>query len=110
MEPKHTIRGHEASPGNFPVEEKHILYSDNLYAIAINNFQGAKKYTLGIRWQTEGAGYPKSIGHPMWMIMPDELAVPILSHILNNKNENENEVNHARITDAMRKLKLKKND
>ncbi len=101
----------EVRQGRFPVNKTdQVLYSDHDYALAISDFDKRGYQCIGIRWQHEGIhtkGYPKGyFGHPQWMMLPKELAIPILSHIINTKkeDENENEVNYERIANAIKEI------
>lgn len=93
----------------FPVSREKVLYSSDEYAMAISNYEGSSEYRLGMRWQEERRqkphGFPNRARTPLWMMVPCELAIPILTHILSNKEENKDEVDYARIIDAISKLK-----
>ncbi len=98
----------EVRQGRFPVDTiDQVLYSGHDYALAISDFDKRGYQCIGIRWQHKGNGYP--VGNyalPKWMILPKELAIPILSHIINTKkeDENENEVNYERIANAIKEI------
>lgn len=92
---------------DFPVKEEDVLYSSDLYALAVSKFRDQTHKSLGIRWQIEGgtpSGFPHFGKNPLWMVVPWDLAIPILAHILNTKKEDVDQVNIAKITKAMEEL------
>ena len=91
----------------FNVEEENVLYSSDLYALGIAKYTGQDYKSLGIRWQIEGgtpSGFPHFGKNPLWMVVPWDLAIPILAHILNTKKDGVDQVDIAKITKAMEEL------
>ncbi len=95
---------------DFPVKEEDVLYSSDLYALAVSKFRDQTYKSLGIRWQIEGDkpwGFPNRGSTPLWMVVPWDLAIPILAHILNTKNTKKDGVDQidiTKITKAMEEL------
>ncbi len=97
----------EVNQSKFQVKREDVLYADELYALAISNYDGSPHKALGIRWQvdTNSHGFPNIGTTPLWMVVPDELAIPMLAHILANKETGENEFDHQRICDAIKDIR-----
>lgn len=104
----------------FPVnDESQILYCDCNYSLAISIFNKRKLndkldwYSIGMRWHVgiskdkkgRDTGWPKVFAHPVWMIIPEELSIPLLEH-LKTQDEGHNEINHSRIEKAIIEIKL----
>ena len=56
-------------PGNFELVE--IVYNNGEFSIAYGRFYGGEM-CIAVRWNGEDdadAGYPKTFGNPMWMIV-----------------------------------------
>lgn len=100
-------RPEKVNQSKFPVEEHQVLYADELYALAISNYDLSPHKALGIRWQidTNSHGFPNIGTTPLWMVVPDELAIPILTHILVNKEVGKNEFDYQRIRNAIRDIR-----
>ena len=92
----------------FPVKKDQVLYYGNHYALAISPWEGGDK-KLGIRWCNSKYGFPKypndhNSYYPLWMVVPDELAVPILEFIKEKHKDGENLVDHKRIDEYITEL------
>jgi hypothetical protein len=73
-------------PHNFEYER--AFYFDGETALIIGRYRENPRQSLGMRWMVaEGdLGYPVSHGNPMWMVVPDQLALYILEGIGQNGN------------------------
>ncbi len=96
----------------FPVEEKNVLYRADWYILAFAlEKKEEDKMSLGLRWQPKNnieddIGFPNSFGHPNWMVIPDEMALPILCSLLSTGKHNENDyINEEEIIKAITKIK-----
>lgn len=76
------MRAEDANPQNFNVIE--IIYDNGDFAIAYGNYKEYAPPCLAMRWNGEGddAGYPKTFGHPMWLIFDNRLKIPFLKSLL----------------------------
>jgi hypothetical protein len=67
----------KVNPHNF--RQKKILFNDNEFSIAIGDWiseNQTPQECLGMRWNGDlenSAGYPKTFGHPVWFIIPQNL-------------------------------------
>lgn len=68
-------------PHNFKYEQ--VFYFDRESAIMIGKYKDSQDQSVGMRWmEAEGEmGYPVSHGNPMWMVVPDQLALYMLEGI-----------------------------
>lgn len=74
----------EVNQSKFPVNEEDVLYSGNHYDLAVSYYDGRDYKCLGIRWQGDEEspqGFPSTGTTSTWMIVPDELALPILARL-----------------------------
>ena len=72
-------------PGNFELVE--IVYNNGEFSIAYGRFYGGEM-CIAVRWNGEDdadAGYPKTFGNPMWMIVHNDLKIPFLKSIFGNE-------------------------
>ena len=71
----------EVNPHNFHV--KQIVYNLNGFSVAWGIWEGDGSHRLAMRWNGDGEdkGYPKTFGHPVWFILPNELSVPFLQSL-----------------------------
>lgn len=60
-----------------------VLFDDGKYSVISGNYDG--KRALGERWngQGDGIGYPSQGGNPLWHVVPEFLALPVLHGLLN---------------------------
>jgi len=68
----------EVNPHNFQVKD--VLYNKGGFSIAWGRWE-SKEDLLAMRWDGDGAtdqGYPKTFGHPVWFVLPADLALPIV--------------------------------
>ena len=86
------MKAKDVNPWNFKV--KSILYETASFSIAYGEWK--EEYDcIAMRWNGEDkhdAGYPKTFGHPVWFIIPDELTVAISKSLLETKNCNKKEI------------------
>ena len=58
----------KASTSKFTVIK--ILYEDqDGFVVAIGTWADTGEESIGVRWASEGIGYPQTHGHPQWFIM-----------------------------------------
>lgn len=74
-------RPHEVNPRNFTVSK--VLYNAKGFSIVYGQWQDGN-YHLAMRWDGEPGqlGFPQSFGNPTWLLLPDELSVPITKALL----------------------------
>ena len=97
----------DVNDAGFPVKADHLLYDDKDYSIAISKFQTNNSHALGIRWNhsDHSQGFPYGYrGRPIWMIIPDNLAIPILETLLKLENQ-KHPVDRKKILDAIATIK-----
>lgn len=106
------IKPWEVRQGKFPVDRENVIYCDDLYSLALSVYdkrelKETNRYSLGMRWQTDRKGWPKLFGRPIWMIVPDPVAIPILKNLLEKNREQGNAIyaSDERINDAIEKIK-----
>ena len=87
----------------FVVTKDNVLYSDDHYAIAISTFYRDDFKRLGLRWQTSGPGFPAGA----WMMLPQEIEVPILEHLLKTREDDEH-FSHQKTKEAIETLQERK--
>lgn len=75
----------EVNPQNFTVVK--VLYSDGYFSIAWGKWQGNSD-VLAMRWDGDehDMGYPKTFGHPVWFIIPENLSICFIKSIIGNEN------------------------
>ena len=71
----------EVNPKNFIVET--ILYNHESFSVAYGCWDDDYR-CLAVRWDGEEnrSGFPQTFGRPMWLIIPQELTIPILKGFL----------------------------
>lgn len=99
----------------FVVNEDDVLYRTDCYimAFALEKKNGPEgKMTVGLRWQfcndLEKSGFPMSSAQRAWMMLPNELALPILCSLLAHGKNNEKSdiiINEDVIIKAIKELK-----
>ncbi len=107
------IKPWEVRQGKFPVDRENVIYCDDLYSLALSVYDQRRldkedyRYSLGMRWQTDRKGWPKLFGRPIWMIVPDPVAIPILKNLLDGSREQSNAIyaSDEKINDAIKKIK-----
>lgn len=80
----------DVNPQNFQVDK--ILYNDGDFSIAWGQWEN-NEMRLGMRWngEAEDPGYPKLFNHPVWFVLPEALALPILKSLIGiNSSVNNN--------------------
>lgn len=109
MKRKYAVEPWDVNQGKFKVTKEEVVYSDEWYALAVSRYGENEHYSLGMRWQFDNQekpyGFPNMFGRPVWMIIPDDLAVPILAHILNTIKDKENGVDYKKLINAIKNLK-----
>lgn len=103
-------RPNDVRPHNFKYDE--VFYFDEEAAIMIGKYKGSQEWSVGMRWmEAEGdMGYPVSHGNPMWMVVPDRLALYMLEGIQNNRSTGSDAhltVPHQRFDEALARLRTK---
>ncbi|WP_157719110.1 hypothetical protein [Halopseudomonas salegens] len=64
----------EVNPRNFKVES--VVYNDGDFSIAWGEWEDGELH-LAMRWNgDESPGYPKTFGHPVWFLLPQDLTIP----------------------------------
>lgn len=78
-------------PRNFDTQT--IIYSNQGFSIAWGRWEDGSM-VLGMRWDGNETdqGYPKTFGHPVWFIIPQNLRIPILQSLLTQPNINLREM------------------
>jgi len=68
-------------PGNFPYKE--VFYFDGEIALIKGRYKDSEHELIGMRWMVGESelGYPSTFGNPMWMVVPQKLALYILEGI-----------------------------
>jgi hypothetical protein len=68
-------------PNNFPYKE--VFYSDGEIALIKGRYKDSDHDSIGMRWMVGESelGYPSTFGNPMWMVVPDKLALYILEGV-----------------------------
>lgn len=82
------MKPENVNPKNFKV--LNVLYDDSEFSLAYGLWDGRHK-VIAMRWNGEGdddAGYPKTFGNPMWFIVSDDIKIPILKSLINEKYAN----------------------
>lgn len=71
----------KVKPWNF--SHSQIIYSDSNFSVAWGKWKG-KTNAIGLRWDgtDEDKGYPKTFGHPVWFIVPENLKIPLLRSLI----------------------------
>ena len=73
-------RASEVRPGKW--SSLRVLFDDGVYSVVSGDYEN--QHALGERWNgSEGVlGFPNQSGHPVWHVVPDFLAIPVLHGIL----------------------------
>ncbi len=73
------------NPRNFKVHE--VLFDNLEFSVVHGVWEDGKKY-LAMRWNgnSNNAGYPKTFGHPVWFLIPNELKIPIVKSLIGLSN------------------------
>lgn len=88
-----TIKPENVKSGNFKVDK--ILFNNGNFSIAFGTWKNESK-VLAARWNGDitdekDKGYPKTFGNPMWLIIDDEIKLPMLKSIIGIKgSDNQN--------------------
>jgi len=92
-------------PKNFPYDE--VFYDNKNIALMFGTYKKNKNKSLGMRWiEAESElGYPNIFGHPMWMVVPNNLAIYILEGIKLNEKSNKN-IDWNKIESVLNELKV----
>jgi len=78
----------DVNPRNFTV--KSIIYNDGDFSIAWGEWEDGEMH-LAMRWNgdsNDDAGYPKTFGHPVWFLIPENLTIDITRSLVGNKAAN----------------------
>jgi len=81
----------EVTPWNFPSHK--VIYSNNGFSVAWGKWED-NTMVLGMRWDGNDSdpGYPKTFGHPVWFILPEELNLSFLQSLLLNPESDKHEI------------------
>ena len=98
----------KVNQSKFPVDESNLIYNKDSFSLAFSEYDGGREgHSLGIRWNgsESGLGFPNIFGNAIWFILPDKLAIPILSSLLVSKDIDEE--TESNIFNAIKELKSK---
>jgi hypothetical protein len=59
---------------------KEIIYDDGACAAASGFWDGEAKLRVGIRWYSEGVGFPNAFAKPSWFLLPDLISNFVLAY------------------------------
>ena len=78
----------EVNPRNFKV--KYILFETYDFSIAYGNWN-QQENCLAMRWNgnENESGYPKTFGHPVWFIIPNDMTFVLAKSLLEFKDANK---------------------
>lgn len=80
------MKPENVNPRNFEVVE--IIYDNDAFSVVYGKSKDGNNH-VAMRWNGDDnndKGYPKTFGNPMWFILNDDLKLPILKALLNEKN------------------------
>lgn len=68
-------------PSNFPYKE--VFYYDGEIALIKGRYKDSECDALGMRWMVgeSDLGYPSTFGNPMWMVVPEKMALYVMEGI-----------------------------
>ena len=98
----------KVNQSKFPVDESNLIYNKDSFSLAFSEYDGGREgHSLGIRWNGNESkpGFPNYGKNPIWFILPDKLAIPILSSLLVSKDIDEQ--TESNIFNAIKELKSK---
>jgi len=81
----------EVKPGNFDLQR--VLFKGYGFSMAWGEWEDGS-LRLAMRWDGEGAdpGYPKLFKNPVWFILPEELALPLVRALIGLPGAKEGEI------------------
>jgi hypothetical protein len=82
-----------------------ILFDDGEYSV-ISGIYEQRKAALGERWNgpDDSLGFPNVAGNPVWHVVPDFLAIPILHGLLDELSRQQNSQPPERAAAIMQEL------
>ena len=89
------IKPEDVTHKRYPVDA--VVFNNGTFSVAWGTWDGKQKL-LGMRWNTSDAdnpndvGYPKTFGHPVWFMIPEDLTIPTLKGLLTSETANKNAV------------------
>jgi hypothetical protein len=80
----------EVRPNKF--QNLKVLFDNEWYSVISGTYDGGDQSVLGERWNGgEGSlGFPNVAGNPVWHVVPEFLAIPILEGLLDELAANPN--------------------
>ncbi|WP_367756133.1 hypothetical protein [Flavobacterium sp. WC2430] len=72
---------------------REVIYNHDGFSIAVGNIVGNSKIVCAMRWNGEDdkAGFPYAFNNPLWLHLPGELTLNILSGLLTCKKLSKKE-------------------
>jgi hypothetical protein len=64
---------------------KTVLFDNGVYSVISGFYEGGEGRVLGERWNDGGnraIGFPNVAGYPIWHVLPEFLAIPVLNGLL----------------------------
>ena len=89
------INPEDVTHAKYPVDA--IVFNNGTFSVVWGTWDKKRKM-LGMRWNTSDpsnpsdVGYPKTFGHPVWFMIPEELTVSILNSLLESEHTNKQAV------------------
>jgi hypothetical protein len=70
-----------------------ILFDEGSYSVISGIYDGGHHHVLGERWNGRGdkPGFPHQGGNPLWHVVPEFLAIPILHGLLDRLSIHNNQ-------------------
>jgi len=66
-----------------------IIYDDGEFAIAKGTWTDDGRSSIGLRWYSEGIGFPNSFGKGQWLVLPKEFT-PIVNQFYKDFKKKRN--------------------
>jgi len=85
--------GHSVIPGRW--SDTTVLFDNGWYSVISGRYDGER--VIGERWNGEesAVGFPNQGGNPLWHVVPDFLALPVLHGLLDELGRNPSSVDHC---------------
>lgn len=92
----------DVSPGKW--SDLRVLFDNGVYSVVSGSYEGDP--VLGERWNgKEGTlGFPNQAGYPIWHVVPNFLAVPVLHGLLDELARRPNARSQEHATEILREL------
>jgi hypothetical protein len=74
----------EVTPAKWSNSNITVLFDDGEYSVISGSYDLPTNHVLGERWNGDGGtpGFPNQGGNPLWHVVPNFLAIPLLHGIL----------------------------